>query len=206
MGRPKKRDTVTGVLSERIRPDGKRRIKLTRAERGELTQQRLVEASAALFLDLSVSRTWNEIAQELGISPQKLRDITKSEQFELAYSALFAELGHDPRYKAAQAGLMDLLPKSIRVLDEILCNVTEKTADRLKAIGMITRLTGVELQPKANDSDRQEFVAFLVKNEYHIDPAGIPDEYRNALEKYQIIEGQFAPLLPASVDGPEEVE
>ena len=105
MTRPRLDDApMSGVFQEDRRlPDGRRQIQLRAHERRDIQQQRLFEGAAALFLDLDQKHTWRQIADELGISLSKLKDLTKSEEFEDVYNALLADISHDPRYRATQA-------------------------------------------------------------------------------------------------------
>lgn len=201
MGRPKRQE-ATGVLAERQLPDGRRKIKLRQDERHDLEKQRLIEAAVALFLDTTQGRTWGDIAEELGVSPEKLRDLTKSEDFEIAYDRMFAEIGHDPRYKAVQGAMMDLLPKAVRELDNILSNRSgASAATKLKAIELVFEKTNLNIKASDEESDRAEIAKFLVE---HRIKAEIPDEYKEAMKRYQasIVEGEFTEVeqiaLPSS--------
>ena len=184
MSRPKLEDVETnGVLAERRLPDGRRRITLRRAEREALQRQERAEAAAALFLDLKENHTWKQIAEELGLSASQLRDLTKTREFDEAYERLFAELGHDPRYRAAQAKISDMLPLAIEKLADLLVSPNTSPGTRLKAIEKVIQLNGLEGQ-KQDKSDRQEIIAFLQQNNINLGSMGIavPAEYEEALE------------------------
>ena len=184
MSRPKLSDAETnGILAERRLPDGRRRITLRRAEREALQRQERAEAVAALFLDLKENHTWKQIAEELGLSASQLRDITKSKEFDEAYERLFAELGHDPRYRAAQAKISDMLPLAIEKLADLLVSPNTSAGTRLKAIEKIIQLNGLEGQ-KQDKSDRQEIITFLQQNNINLGAMGIavPTEYQEALD------------------------
>lgn len=174
---------VTGALAARTDDNGRRRIKLTKAEREALRRQELASTAAFLFLDLDEARTWKQIAEEMELSPHQLRDLTKTEEFDLAYDNLFVELGKDPRYKAAQGALADLLPLAMAQLKNILTGDRTPAGTRLKAVEKIMSLNGMEnIAPQA--SDRQELVQFLVKNEINIDAVGVPlpDMYQEHMD------------------------
>ena len=186
---------VTGALAERLDGRGRRRIKLTKSERETLRRKELASTAAFLFLDLDEARTWKQIAEEMELSPHQLRDLTKTEEFDLAYDALFVELGKDPRYKAAQGALADLLPLAMAELKHLLTDGRTPAGTRLKAIDKIMTLNGMaNLAPQA--SDRQELVAFLVKNEINIDAVGVPlpemyqDHMEDVIEAEVIVEQQ----------------
>lgn len=191
MGRPKKSDTSIGVLAERQHPDGRRKIQLRKNERRELQQQHLIEAAVALFLDISVGRTWNQIAEELGITVQKLKDLTKSQEFEATYSAMFAELGHDPRYKATQGWLLDMLPVAMRQLNDLLVNPQTPATARLNAIKMVLDLTNVNVEPQGKDSERKEMMKFLWESKGEV---VIPPEFQEAMKKYRPELPEQAPI------------
>lgn len=186
MPRPKLTDIVpTGVFEERQLPDGRRKITLRKAERRQLKKQQLAEAAAALFLDLEHERTWADIANELGLSTSKLRDLTKSPEFDSAYNKLFAELGHDPRYKAAQGHISDMLPVAVRELKNLLSSPNTPAGVRLKAIERILLLNGLH-EPQEQHSDRQELVKFLVEHRINVEAVGLPlpNDYQKALAEY----------------------
>ena len=197
----------TGVLAEDTLPDGRRRIKLTRRERSALVRQQRAEQAAALFLDLSEARTWKSIAEEMGLSAAQLRDLTKSAEFDEAYNQLFAELGHDPRFRAAQAAVSDLLPLSIQTMKDLLLSARTPAGVRLKTAERIIALNGLE-NPAAAASDRQEMVKFLVEHHISLDGVGVPvpSEYQNAVATYsegEIVEAEYThQALPPTCDSP----
>ena len=205
MGRPKKLTETEGVLAERQLPDGRRKIKLRKDERAALERSKLIEAACALFLDTTQARTWAQIAEELGITPEKLRDLTKSQEFEEKYHQLFAEIGHDPRYKAAQGALLDAVPVAVKELVGMITRAGIPPATKLRAIELMFKTTRLELQPPKEQSDRQELAKFLVEARISVD--SIPDEYRDAMRKYDV-DGEFSevnpPELPSTVDAPAQ--
>jgi hypothetical protein len=208
MGRPKKNSESVGVLALRQHPDGRRKIKLRNSERAALERQRLIEGAVALFLDTTVGRSWAEIAEQLHISPMKLRDITKSEEFEKAYDLMFAEIGHDPRYKAAQGAIMDLVTPAIAELRSIIVNRGATPATKVKAIELALKVAKLELKPP-EESDRTDIIKWT---EEHRTEVQIPKEFLDAAQKYgldRVVEGQFqaaaetddsTPLLSSNVE------
>lgn len=204
---------VTGVLKERMTDDGRRRLKLTKAERAALKKQELAQTAAYLFLNLDEPMTLHEMAAEMNMSVHQFREITKTEEFDIAYNDLFLELGKDPRYKAAQGALADMLPIAMGQLRDILTNARTPAGTRLKAVEKIMNLNGLEnLQPQ--QSNRQELVKYLVENNINIDAVNIalPDMYQEQMD--EVIEAEFdieqaqevpSPQLPeGEQDIPEE--
>lgn len=192
MPKRKLEDTeITGALKENMYPDGRRKLQLTKADKKALMRQQTAEAAAALFLDLNESRTWPEIADELEMSVHRLKELTKTPEFNAAYNALFPELGHDPRYKAAQGALSDMLPEAISRLRTLLTNETTPPSVRMKAIEKVISLNEVA-QPGGRHSDRQEMVQFLTQNNIQIDAVNmaVPQEYQQALEEYAEVQPQ----------------
>lgn len=195
MARRKLSDTTpTGALDERRLPDGRRKIKLRRAEREALVRRQRAEAAAALFLDLETERTWADIAQELDLSPAQLKDLTKTPEFDAAYNMLFAELGHDPRFRAVQGALADMLPLAIRELKNLLLQPNTPAGVRLKAAEKIMDLNGIS-KPQQQHSDRQELVRFLVEHKINLEDIRLPTppEYAAAVQNYlpeEIVEGE----------------
>lgn len=192
MPKRKLKDTeITGALKENMYPDGRRKLQLTKADKKALMRQQTAEAAAALFLDLNESRTWPEIAHELDMSVHSLKELTKTPEFNVAYNALFPELGHDPRYKAAQGALSDMLPEAISRLRTLLTNEQTPPSVRMKAIEKVISLNEVS-QPGSQHSDRQEMVRFLTQNNIQIDTVNmaVPQEYQQALEEYAEVQPQ----------------
>ncbi len=148
-----------------------------------ISSRRTAAAAAALFLDLKENHTWKRIAEELGLSASQLRDLTKTREFDEAYERLFAELGHDPKYRAAQAKISDMLPLAIEKLADLLVSPSTSPGTRLKAIEKVIQLNGLEGQ-KQDKSDRQEIIAFLQQNNINLGSMGIvvPAEYEEAVE------------------------
>src|SRR5512136_2212109 len=89
---------------------GKRHLNLTAPEREALADQRLIERAISMFLDLEQDRTWNQIAQELGISISELKRMTRKPEFQRIYDQTTVAIGHDPRLQAVVSTLPDLLP------------------------------------------------------------------------------------------------
>ena len=151
---------VTGALADGQDPiTGRRHINLNKRERKDLSHQRTVETAVALFLDLDNDHTWQQIADELGVSLQTLRQLTKTQEFMDRYNEHFAELGHDPRLRVAQAAMVDLLPVAMRQLRSLLTEERVPHAVRLSAIKEIIRLNGIENAPPF--SDKNELTKFL---------------------------------------------
>lgn len=202
MPRRKKIETTEGgVLDERKLPDGRRKINLRKREREALVRQERAEAAASLFLDLEIGRTWAQIAQELELSTAQLKDLTKTKEFDEAYNQLFAELGHDPRYRAAQGALSDMLPLAVNELKQILTNRSVAPGTRLKAIERVLALNGMTGE-KPIQSDRSDLVKFLVEHKISLDDmkVPIPDEYNAYMD--DVVEGDVSEVkeLPDKVD------
>jgi len=204
---------VTGVLRERTTEDGRRRLKLNKEERAILKRQELAQTAAYLFLNLDDPMTLSEMAAEMNMSIHQFREITKTEEFDIAYNDLFLELGKDPRYKAAQGALADMLPLAMQQLREILTGTRTPAGTRLKAVEKIMSLNGLEnTQPQ--QSNRQELVKYLVENNINIDAINItlPEMYQEVVD--DVIEAEYdieraqeepSPQLPeGEQDNPEE--
>ena len=193
---------LTGALADGQNPvTGKRHINLNKKERKDFSRQKLLETAVALFLDLDGDHTWQQIADELGVSLQTLRQLTKEQEFMDRYNEHFAELGHDPRLRVAQAAMVDLLPVAMRQLRQLLVEERVPHAVRLSAIKEIIRLNGIENAPPF--SDKNELTKFLkdagvttvVQN--NTINNNVPPEYAGKITAYE--EGTF-------VDKPTEIE
>ena len=150
-----------------LSPGRKRRtIKLTKQDRLKLINSEMIEKAAAMFLDLETIRSWSQIARELGISVATLQELTKTEEFDRVYNAMFVELGHDPRYRAVQAELGDMLPLTIKVMRELLATASPNI--KLKAIELIWKITNMSVDASSK-SDRKELAEFLKNNNISIE-------------------------------------
>jgi len=204
MARPKLRNIEpTGALAERQLPDGRRRIKLTRQERFAMERRQKAEAAAALFLDLKEERTWASIAEELELSPSQLKDLTKSQEFDEVYNAMYAELGHDPRYRATMAALGDMLPMAVDKLRLLLTSSRTPPGILLKAVEKVMELNAVT-KPEHDKSDRTEMINFLMQNNISVENMGIaiPPQYLEAMQAMnEVVDGA---LLPDNGTDPQD--
>ena len=167
------------------RESGKRKIKLTIKDRKLLKKRKMAEAAAAMFLDLDTPRTWAQIAHELNVGVDMLKDLSKSPEFDNAYNALFAEIGHDPRFRAAQAALSDMLPIANKRLKDLLTDQHTPATALMRAIENVQRLNGL-VEPQQPGSERRELAEFLKNHDININfNLGIPQEYTDALNHLQ---------------------
>lgn len=197
---------LTGAMADRVLPSGKRALKLRKNERKELQQRQQIETAVALFLDIQEDHTWEEIAEACGLSLMGLKDMTKTEEFMRVYNEHFAELGHDPRLKATQAALTDLLSPAIRAIRNVLTDDNAPASAKMKAAFEIIRLNGLEaIDPKGND--KSELQDFLLKAGVNIENMNInlPPEY---IEKgvADIIEGQVREITDKHALLPQKSE
>lgn len=186
------------ILDERRGSDGRRRLMLTEADRDALRQQQLVEGAVALFLDLTSSRSYSQIAEELGITVRQLRRLVETDEFARVYEEHFDALGHDPRLQAVKSGLMDLLPMAFDQLRKALIEPGVPWTTRMRAIEKIMEMNGVRPQD-AGKSDRRELAEFLGKfgvniGEMHIHGAPVPSSYSDALD--EVMEGEVEEVTP----------
>ncbi len=168
-----------------------------------LHQENMIETAVAMFLDLENTHTWEEIAAALEISVPTLKKLTKSQAFIDKYNEHFADLGHDPRLKAGQAALVDMLPTAIRELKNLITGAATPATVKLGAIKEVIRLNGIEPEG-AGQSDNAEFAGFLKAAGVNIEQASInvqlPVDYQQAIESY--IDGHFEsiPVLDTGMD------
>jgi hypothetical protein len=202
-------EKVSEVFEDRRHSDGRRKIKLRANERHALVRQQRAEAAAALFLDLEVGRTWAEIAEELGLSPAQLRDLTKTDEFDAAYTTLFAELGHDPRFRAAQAAVGDLLPLAIRELKTLLTGPRTPAGVKLKAVEKVLALNGLSNSPPPH-SDRQELAEFLGKHNLsltQVNNFNVPPEYTERMSNFhEVFNGEVEEVSPPLLDDQSQAD
>ena len=111
----KKLPPPTGALAGRQTKDGRRRLHLNRHERRDLVRSELIEAACAKFLDTTEHHTWKEIAEELGITLDQLKGLTRSEEFEDKYNLMFAELG---QHRFAIRNVLNSLARLMLILSK----------------------------------------------------------------------------------------
>lgn len=196
----------SGALAERIMPDGRRKLKLTRREREALQRQQQAEAAAVLFLDIEAGHSWAQIAQQLEITIPQLRDLTKTTEFDTAYNAMMVEIGHDPRYKAAQSAVADMLIPAVTQLKMLLTNPGTADGVKLKVIERVFTLNGLDA-PAPQQSDRQAMVEFLINMNVSPEAIGIPVpmEYLDAVKRWKVVapqdvvDGEFKEVQPEQI-------
>lgn len=192
MNRKSKPAEVKRSLNDRLLPDGRRAIKLRSDERSLLQQESMVETAVAMFLDLEHEHTWTDISAALGISVPTLKKLTKSQEFLSKYNEHFADLGHDPRLKAGQAALIDMLPTAVRELKNLITNPETPPTVKLGAIKEVIRLNGIEPE-STGQSDNAEFAGFLKAAGLGIEQANLTvqlsADYQKHIQNY--IDGEF---------------
>jgi hypothetical protein len=197
---------LSGAMAERTisKTNGKtmRRLKLRKEEREEFSNQRMIETAVALFLDIEHDHKWQDIAAELGISVQELKYLTRSDEFMEVYNLHFAELGHDPRLKAAQAEISNLLPTAMRQLRKLLTDERTPPTVLLATVKELFRLAGVE-QPKTDAASRTELANFLREagvniGTVNVNPIQVPEEYQS------YVDGQVIEAPPEIIEVPQE--
>ena len=192
---PRKKLEPKGILAERVNAAGRRQIALTDPERRAFARSELVERAVLMYLDLETDRNQREIAQELGITLEELKTLTRSDEFQEAYSAHFLELGHDPRLVATQHAIMDLLPAAMRELRKLIAGGVQVPATvKLKAIEDVMKLSGIEA-PTPAKNDKKELAEFLRNAGINIENVNItnqlPPEYQDALAfSRDVVEGE----------------
>ena len=191
--------TISGPLAERRKTDGRRRIRLNAQEREELFERQQIERAVGMFLDLERAYSWREISQELGLTIKQLKDLTKSELFNEIYAEHFQELGHDPRLKASQAAITDLLAIAVNQLKGLLVGQETPASVRYNTIVKVLELNGITAQ-KGGANDKQQLANFLKEagviqqNNVETMVVQVPAEYQQGIQNYEdAIEGEFSP-------------
>ena len=192
---------LDGVFSEERRlADGRRQISLTRNDRRAIARRTKCEAAASLFLDLEAKHTWKEIAEELGISLSALKDLTKSQEFDEVYNKLYADISHDPRYKAVQGAISDMLGLATDKLRRLLESDRTPATVALNAVKTVYEYAGIR-PPDEVQSERRALAEFLAKhNETVGTPLEVPEDYEAAMERYgvSIVEGEVEDITENS--------
>jgi hypothetical protein len=173
-------------------PSTRRHLNLNQGERTELARQETIEQVTALFLDLEHDHTWQEIADTVGLSVSALKRLTATGEFQTVYDEARATVGHDPRLKAVQSSLADLLPAARRRLEKIIvAGQDDRTA--MRAIEKLFNWTGVDAGVAQDDPTA--FANFLnrhnvtVEGDLNILQVAVPPEFQSAFQKYLHPEG-----------------
>lgn len=180
--------------------DGRRRIQLTGREREEFAQRETVEHLVSMFLDLERRYTREQMCDDLGITLRQLKTLTNTELFKEIYEDHFDELGHDPRLRAVQAGITDLLPVAFIELRRALTSQDVPWTVKYKAIMDVMKLNGIQPKPTVQ-SDRRELAEFLgtlpgivVEN---MNVAVLPDGYEDAVDAAEA--GDVIDIQPTNI-------
>jgi len=190
--RTKIKHEITGPIADRMGNDGRRRLKLNRSERRTIQRRRLIEAAVALLLDLENPRTQAQIAQELKISVNAYKDLTRSQDYQEVYNQAIVDIQHDPRFKFIQGQLVELLPHAASEFKKLLTDPGTPAGVRLKAIETLFKVTNMGLPKTDTHDDREELAQFLHTHQVQI--VVVEDQYKKAIEQYGVeapVEGEF---------------
>jgi hypothetical protein len=115
-------------MENSLTPPTRRKIKLTKADKQEIVEQKQREHAVSLFLDLEQNRTTQQIAEEVGLSLSSLKRLTQTPEFMELYDQTLMDISHHPRMMALQTGIVDLLPASYMAMKRLLGPNTAHTA------------------------------------------------------------------------------
>ena len=169
-------------------------------EREMFFERQQIEQAVSMFLDLERAYSWRDISQGLGLTIKQLKDLTKSELFNEIYAEHFQELGHDPRLKASQAAITDLLAIAVNQLKGLLTGAETPASVRYNAIVKVLDLNGISAQ-KGGTNDKQQLANFLkdagvnlTQNNVGTMVVQVPAEYQQGITQYeQAVDGEFSP-------------
>jgi hypothetical protein len=171
----------------RVTSNGKRHLKLTKAERAGLIHNEKIEEAVACYLDLESDLSNKEIADRLGISLSSLKRLVLTPEFTRIYEEALAMLGHSPRLMATAQALPDLLPAAFRTLRRLVTSSEVPDAVALKAAERILAINRVGSE--RNDEDPRDLAKFLevtgtkVDGNLNILQFNMPDAYKNMFEQ-----------------------
>lgn len=201
MGKKKvDKENMAPELQDRLDAAGRRRLQLNSRERADLLKKQMAQRVAAMYLDLNEKKSLGQMAEEVGVSVHTLKEITKSKEFEAAYAAQFHEIGNDPRYKAAQAEAVSLLPVAMSKLGSLLTSPDTPPTVVLKAVQEVFGLNKLESADNAVYS-RQELVTLLTS-------AGVPEESDKPVmvEPEEDYIDAMAKYIPSDIGKPDTKE
>jgi hypothetical protein len=118
----------------------------------------------------------------------------------LTTRTLLVKLGRDPRFRAAQASLCELLPVAILQLRNILTQPSTSAGVRLRAVEKVLQLNCLK-EPEQQASDRKALAEFLVTHNIKFESVGmyVPQEYQDAYN--DVVDGEVSEppeALPSS--------
>ena len=196
-----------GAIAQRIKQDGRRRLKLNSEERAELRDALLIDRLVLMILTLDeTSLSYEEMAEELGITTAQLKNLTRTEAFQERYNQHFMQLGQDPRVEVTQSRIVELLPQVFLQMEEGLRNPDVPWTAKWNIMEKVLELAGID-KPNLVDNERKEIEEFLLNKSESDDSIQIiiPSKYMETMERYQegetidstvdddIIEGEFNP-------------
>lgn len=196
-----------GAIAQRIKQDGRRRLKLNSEERAELRDALLIDRLVLMILTLDeTSLSYEEMAEELGITIAQLKNLTRTEAFQERYNQHFMQLGQDPRVEVTQSRIVELLPQVFLQMEEGLRNPDVPWTAKWNIMEKVLELAGID-KPNLVDNERKEIEEFLLNKSESDDSIQIiiPSKYMETMERYQegetidstvdddIIEGEFNP-------------
>lgn len=194
---------MTGEIVQR------RHLKLTKAERDEKKKRKQLEHLASLFLDLDVSRTNQQIADELGLSLPAMKRLTQDPDFQAIYEETLMNLGHHPRLQVLNASLPELGVASYRALSEILNNSRASATARVAAAKLV--FDTLHIADQRGEEDPGAIQGFLMDRGISVQAntininLPIPQEYKDAFTKLmggEIVNAKVeeVPQLPAEAE------
>lgn len=196
-----------GAIAQRIKEDGRRRLKLNSEERADLRDALLIDRLVLMILTLDeTSLSYEEMAEELGITTAQLKNLTRTEAFQERYNQHFMQLGQDPRVEVTQSRIVELLPQVFLQMEEGLRNPDVPWTAKWNIMEKVLELAGID-KPNLVDNERKEIEEFLLNKSESDDSIQIiiPSKYMETMERYQegetidstvdddIIEGEFNP-------------
>lgn len=156
--------------------------------------RRLVEK----VLDLDNPKSRKEFLKELGITQNQWQYLIRSDEFREIYAERFNQLRSDPNIKAIQAHVVEnLLPQALKVLEQELRDPNVPWSIRDKAIDRVFKMVGIA-EVKPIEDDRAEAIKFLQKHNIETVTISLqlPDQYKEALDKLQTVEGEYSEVNP----------
>lgn len=150
--------------------------------------------------DLDFAKSWreSEIAEELGLNANALKRLRRSEEFVSAYNVLFGERRRDPRLRATEEKLVDMLPDWVNTLHDMIVGKGVSDATRLGALKLYQSVVDIKVQT-GGDDDAEEWKKMLMGA--NVETLNInfqvPPEYAKGVE---VFEGEVRILPPQAVD------
>lgn len=157
--------------------------------------------------DLDITQVWreDEIAAECGLNRNALIRLRRSEEFSLAYNRIFGERRRDPRMRATEEKLIEMVPDFVFQLRQLM--TTGSPGVKLGALKLYQGVMGFQVD-RGGDDNVEEWKKMLAGADIetvNINLFQVAPEYADALRE-PVLEGQVVVHEPSDASPPEPAQ